>query len=79
VIRWRDAARADQTANAAYGPNMAALLKYVPVAQVLFGSDYPFVSVTENVSDIGKLALAADDQKAIERDNALRLITRLRA
>jgi 6-methylsalicylate decarboxylase len=68
-----------ETANAAYGPNMAALLKYVPVAQVLFGSDYPFISVTENVSDFGKLALPADDQKAIERDNALRLITRLRA
>jgi predicted TIM-barrel fold metal-dependent hydrolase len=68
-----------ETANAAYGPNMAALLKYVPVAQILFGSDYPFVSVTENVSDIGRLALADGDQKAIERDNALRLITRLRA
>jgi predicted TIM-barrel fold metal-dependent hydrolase len=68
-----------ETANSAYAPNMAALLKYVPIAQVLFGSDFPYVSVTENVSDLGKAGLSADDLKAIERDNALRLIARLKA
>ncbi|HEY6259090.1 MAG TPA: amidohydrolase family protein [Xanthobacteraceae bacterium] len=68
-----------ETANAAYAPNMAALLKYVPVSQVLFGSDYPYVSVIENVSDLSKVGLAAADLKAIESDNAMRLIARLRA
>ena len=68
-----------ETANAAYAPNMAALLKYVPISQVLFGTDFPYVSVTENVSDLGKVGLAADDLKAIESDNAIRLIARLRA
>jgi predicted TIM-barrel fold metal-dependent hydrolase len=68
-----------ETANAAYAPNMAALLRYVPITQVLFGTDYPFVSVTENVSDLSKLGLAADDLQAIESDNAARLISRLRA
>ena len=68
-----------ETANAAYAPNMAALLKYVPISQVLFGTDYPYVSVTENVSDLGKIGLAAGDLKAVERDNAIRLIARLRA
>jgi 6-methylsalicylate decarboxylase len=68
-----------ETANAAYAPNMAALLKYVPSSQVLFGTDYPYVSVTENVSDLGKVGLAADDLKAIESANAMRLIARLRA
>jgi len=58
---------------------MAALLRYVPITQVLFGTDYPFVSVTENVSDLSKLGLAADDLQAIESDNAARLISRLRA
>jgi predicted TIM-barrel fold metal-dependent hydrolase len=57
---------------------MAALLKYVPISQVLFGTDYPFVSVTENVSDLSKIELAANDLKAIETDNAVRLIARLR-
>jgi predicted TIM-barrel fold metal-dependent hydrolase len=68
-----------ETANAAYAPNMAALLKYVSISQVLFGTDYPYVSVTENVSDLGKLGLPAADLKAVERDNAMRLITRLKA
>ena len=67
-----------ETANAAYAPNMAALLAYVPLAQVLFGTDYPLVSVTENVADLGKLGLAAADLRAIERDNATRLVTRLK-
>jgi predicted TIM-barrel fold metal-dependent hydrolase len=68
-----------ETANAAYAPNMAALLKYVPISQVLVGTDYPYVSVTENVSDLGKIGLPAGDLKAIETDNAARLITRLKA
>jgi predicted TIM-barrel fold metal-dependent hydrolase len=67
-----------EIANAAYAPNMAALLKYVPISQVLFGTDFPYVSVTENVSDLGKVGLAADDLKAVESDNAIRLIARLR-
>jgi len=37
------------------------------------------VSVTENVSGLGRLGLAAADLRAIERDNATRLITRLKA
>jgi predicted TIM-barrel fold metal-dependent hydrolase len=57
---------------------MAALLKYVPISQVLFGTDYPYVSVTENVSDLSKIALAADDLKAIESENATRLVSRLK-
>jgi predicted TIM-barrel fold metal-dependent hydrolase len=68
-----------ETANSAYAPNMAALLAYVPVAQVLFGTDYPYVSVTENVSDLSKIALSAVDLRAVERDNAARLIARLKA
>jgi 6-methylsalicylate decarboxylase len=68
-----------ETANSAYAPNMAALLKFVPISQVLFGSDFPYVSVTENVSDLGKIGLSAGDLKAVESDNAMRLIARLRA
>jgi len=67
-----------ETANAAYAPNMAALLKYVPISQVLFGTDYPYVSISENVSDLGKIGLSADDLKAIEGDNATLLIARLK-
>jgi hypothetical protein len=32
----------------------------VSISQVLLGSDYSYVSVTENVSDLGKVGLPAD-------------------
>jgi predicted TIM-barrel fold metal-dependent hydrolase len=68
-----------ETANAGYASNMAALLKFVPLTQVLFGTDYPYISVTENVGDITKAGLAEAELRAIETDNALRLVPRLRA
>jgi 6-methylsalicylate decarboxylase len=67
-----------ETANAAYPPNLAALLKFVPLSQVLFGSDYPYVSVVENVADLNRAGLSAAELAAIERDNAVALMPRLR-
>jgi predicted TIM-barrel fold metal-dependent hydrolase len=68
-----------ETANAAYAPNMAALLKFAPVSQILFGTDYPYVSVVENANDLTKAGLSAADLMAIERDNAIRLMPGLKA
>jgi predicted TIM-barrel fold metal-dependent hydrolase len=67
-----------ETANAAYAPNMAALIKFVPLSQILFGTDYPYVSVVENVEDLTRLGLSASDLTAIESDNAARLVPRLK-
>jgi 6-methylsalicylate decarboxylase len=67
------------TANAGYAINMSALLKLVPLTQVVFGTDYPYVSVTENVADLSKAGLSEAELKAIETDNAVRLIPRLKA
>jgi predicted TIM-barrel fold metal-dependent hydrolase len=66
-----------ETANSAYPPNMAALLKYIPISQVMFGTDYPYISVTENVGDLLKAGLSTADLKAIESENAKKLIPRL--
>jgi predicted TIM-barrel fold metal-dependent hydrolase len=68
-----------ETANAAYGPNMAALLKYVPISQVMFGTDFPYVTVGENVSDLLKTGLSAADLQAVEAGNAAKLMPRLKA
>jgi predicted TIM-barrel fold metal-dependent hydrolase len=68
-----------ETANAAYPSNMAALLKYVNISQVMFGTDYPYVTVEENVGDLLKAGLSASDLKAIENENAIKLIPRLKA
>jgi len=66
------------TANSAYPPTMAALLKLVPATQVLFGSDFPYLTIAQNVEGFTKLGLARGERRAIDRGNAERLLPRLR-
>lgn len=66
-----------ETADAAYGPPMAALLNYVPSSQVLFGTDFPYVTVESNLKDLGERRLSSEDMTAIQRSNALRLLPQL--
>ena len=65
------------TANSTTAPTMAALRAFVPATNILFGSDYPYFSFEENVEGIDALALTTAERRAIERDNALRLLPRL--
>ena len=65
-----------EIANAAYGPSMAALLDFVDAGQVFFGTDYPFVSVQENVNAFNALPLAGKTRDAIAFANARRLLRR---
>ena len=65
------------TANSLFPQNMAALLKFAPVTQALFGSDTPYVAIATNVGNIDKVGLSASELAAIERGNALRLFPRM--
>jgi len=67
------------TANAAYAPTMAALVNVVPVSQILFGSDYPYLTSKDNADSLASLDLVPADLAAIRRGNAARLIPRLGA
>jgi len=58
------------TASAADPFVMAALLKLVPTAHILFGSDYPFVPIPVTTDGLGRLGLAREDLQAIESGNA---------
>jgi predicted TIM-barrel fold metal-dependent hydrolase len=64
------------TANAAYAPTMAALLALVPASQVLFGSDYPYLTIGQNLDGFGALGLSPAQRRAIDRENAARLMPR---
>jgi 6-methylsalicylate decarboxylase len=64
------------TANASFAPTMAALLKFVPVSQVVFGSDYPYYSLEENVGLLAEIPLTQAERQAIDRGNAARLMPR---
>jgi 6-methylsalicylate decarboxylase len=65
------------TANSAYAPTMAALLKLVPLSQVLFGSDYPYLTVGQNLESMAQVGLSQAELRAIDRENALALLPRL--
>jgi len=66
------------TASAANGPAMAALMKLVPISQILFGSDYPFVQTAAGVAGLAKIGLSKSQAHAIDRGNAERLLPRLK-
>jgi len=56
-----------------------ALLDMAPLSNVLFGSDYPFRQVSDVVEGIARYKFTPEQRMAIERDNAFRLIPRLKS
>lgn len=63
-----------ETGNAANSPSMAALLDYVPISQVLFGTDAPYFGLDMNLQTLRSNHLSNKQLFAIERENALRLL-----
>ena len=57
---------------------IAALLKMVPVSQVMYGTDYPFRDGAEVNRGIADWGFSPADLQAIERDTALRLLPRIK-
>ena len=64
---------------AANRPALAALFEFVPVSQVLLGSDYPFGTSTDGIAGLEGFGVKQADLDAIYRGNAERLIPRLAA
>lgn len=65
-------------ASSANPPAMAALMKLVPISQILFGGDYPYVPIAETAGGMAQVGLSVADLQAIGRDNALALLPRFR-
>jgi len=66
------------TAQVANPITMAALVKLVPVSQILYGTDFPYRTAAEHTKGLEAI-FTGDDLKAIDRGNALRLLPRLQA
>lgn len=66
------------TANATHPASMAALMSLVPASQITYGSDYPYFQL-DQIKVLRAMGLPADQMKAIESGNAMRLIPRLHA
>ena len=67
------------TAQANHAGALAALTRLVPAARILLGSDFPFRQAREVVKGLSAYGFAARELRAIERDNALRLMPTLKA
>ncbi len=67
------------TAQASHPFALASLLKLVPVSQVVFGTDYPYRIAADHVKGLTDYDFSASDLQAIDRDNAVRLLPRLKA
>jgi predicted TIM-barrel fold metal-dependent hydrolase len=67
------------TASVANPAAMGGLLKLADRGHVLFGGDYPFVGFQAGVEGLADLKLGAAHLRAIEHDNALALLPRLKA
>jgi predicted TIM-barrel fold metal-dependent hydrolase len=65
------------TAQAANPAAMSALRKVVPISQIVFGTDYPFRTSIDHVKGLKECGIfSAQDLRAIERENALKLLPR---
>jgi 6-methylsalicylate decarboxylase len=65
------------TASASNPTSLGAIMSIVPSSQIVFGSDFPFLSAGEVVSDLMYSGLPGTTVDAISRDNAVRLFARL--
>ena len=62
-------------AQAANPAAMSALTKIVPTSQIVFGSDYPYITIGENVRGLEECGVFSPAElKAIDRENALALL-----
>jgi 6-methylsalicylate decarboxylase len=59
-------------------PALAALFAYVPISQVLLGSDYPFGTSSDGIRGLEEYGLNPGDLAAIYRGNAERLLPRFK-
>ena len=65
-------------AQIAYPAPMAALMKLIPVTQILFGTDFTFRTAAEIAEGLDGCSISAPARRAIDRDNALRLFPRFK-
>ena len=57
---------------------LAALMEMVKISQVMFGSDYPFRRGAEAVEGVHHYKFSPDEIKAIDSENAIRVMPGLK-
>ena len=65
------------TAQASNPVAMASLTKFIPISQIVYGTDYPYRTGLEHTNGLSAI-FSGSDLRAIERENALRILPRMR-
>ena len=65
------------TAQASNPIAMASLTRFIPISNIVYGTDYPYRSAAEHTKGLAEVFSGAD-LRAIERENALRILPRMR-
>ena len=58
---------------------LAALTRLVPISQIVFGTDFPFVSAEKTARGVRDFGFTPEQLRLIERDNTLAILPTLRA
>jgi len=66
------------TAQANHPGALAALLNLAPISQIVYGTDYPYRTASEENDGLSAQHFPPQDLLAIERGNALRILPRLK-
>ena len=67
------------TAGSANPVTMQALKTLVGVSQIVFGTDAPFFDGAPQIQGLLRAGFTAEELRAIERDNTVRIVPRLSA
>ena len=51
-------------------PSLAALFAYIPMSQILLGSDYPFSSIEKSIKGLEEMRLTRAELQGIYAGNA---------
>ncbi|HVA14463.1 MAG TPA: amidohydrolase family protein [Stellaceae bacterium] len=62
------------TAQASHPYAMSSITKFIAISQLLFGTDFPYRNAEDHVQGLRGCGFSDGDLKAIERDNALKLL-----
>jgi len=65
------------TAQVANNVTLAAMVRLMPISQIVYGTDFPYRTAADHTKGVTEF-FKGNDLKAVERDNALRLIPRLK-
>lgn len=62
-----------EIANAYHPPSFAGLQALAPASHIMFGTDFPYLTLKSHIDGLAKVVPAENARRAIERDNALAL------